>query len=151
MPSLPFVIVPMAVPIATKLHECMEMWHPENGELFNWLRFLSYISCFSHTSKTPSMKRTITSAGTPALAANGVINVNTDVTAIPKPNIFIFVRTKKWKKKEKNNLEICGTGVWTSGSRLIFKNFAKDKTDLSVSHSHHKIIYFFSIIISRCV
>lgn len=34
----------------------------------------------------PSINRTVISAPTPALAANGVNNVNTDVTAMPMPN-----------------------------------------------------------------
>lgn len=44
----------------------------------------------------PSIKRTVISAPTPASAANGVSNVNTDVTAIPIP--------KTYKKKTKTNL-----------------------------------------------
>lgn len=61
------------------------------------------ISFSQLTSKTPSMKRTATSAGTPALAANGVSNVNIAVTPIPRPNIFIHSHQKiVWKKKIKS-------------------------------------------------
>lgn len=41
---------------------------------------------YYHTSKMPSINRTAINAATPALAANGVSSVRTDVTAIPMPN-----------------------------------------------------------------
>lgn len=89
---LPFSIVLKVAPIVTKPHECMEMLRPDKSSTQKTYfsgnaPIVIYIAKqLIFTSKMPSINRTVINAPTPALAANGVRSVNTDVAAIPMPN-----------------------------------------------------------------